>query len=52
MIRKIIGGIVVGVLAAAVIRKVADGENGEFTNRIKGWFKKTDEFDETEEVFE
>lgn len=52
MIGKIIGGIVAGVLAAAVICEIIDRENPDFIKKVKGWFEKEDNVDEPEEVFE
>ena len=52
MIGKLIGGIVAGVLAAAVICEIIDRENPDFMKKMKGWIVKEDDAGEPEEVFE
>ncbi len=38
MFGRIIGGVLLGVLAAAVAYEIIDRENPELADRIKGWF--------------
>ena len=50
MIGRLIGGILLGVLAAAVTYEIVDRENPELAEKIKGWFSNEDDFIEPEEA--
>jgi len=50
MFGRIIGGVLLGVLAAAVAYEIIDRENPELAERIKGWFSLEDDFIEPEEA--
>lgn len=49
MFGRIIGGVLLGVLAAAVAFEIIDRENPELADRIRGWFS-LDDFIEPEDA--
>ena len=50
MIRKIMGGILVGAFAASVIYEIIDREKPEWIQEAKEWFSKKYSFAEAEEL--
>ena len=51
MIRRIIGGVLLGAFASAVIYEILERRNPEFIQKVKDWFaEEADEFTEPEET--
>ncbi len=50
MFGRIIGGVLLVVLGAAVAYEIIDRENPELADRIRGWFSIEDDFIEPEDV--
>jgi len=49
MIGRVIGGVLLGALAVAVVYEILDRENPELIEKVKSWFSTEDEFDEPED---
>ena len=53
MIRRIIGGVVLGAIASAVIYEILERSNPELLEKVKDWFsEEADDFIEPEEAVE
>ena len=50
MIGRVLGGVLIGALAAAVVYEIVERENPELIERVKGWFEPEEDFMEPEEV--
>ena len=50
MIGRIIGGVLLGAFAAAVIYEIVDRTNPELIQKVKNWFETEDDFFESEEA--
>ena len=50
MIGKIIGGVLLAALGAAVIFEIIERENPELIEKVKGWLGTEEDFVESEEA--
>lgn len=50
MIGKIIGGVLLGAFATAVLYEILERENPKLIEKVKGWLTKEDAFIEPEEA--
>ena len=50
MIGRIIGGVLLAALGAAVIYEIIERENPEFIEKVKGWLGTEEDFVESEEA--